>query len=240
MKTNPIFILLLALVGLLSSCDHEVIRASGEVTALDYSFTGYTELDISDAFDAYVFFSDTEEGVRIEANENLHDDIVIQKSGNTLNIRLRNNTTIRGRATLRAYVTTTHLSSFDISGASTVTLDNEWDTEDGKIELSGASYITGPVLVDKLKIDLSGASDVELYGDVNFMEAELSGSSELRDYDLGIDRLDIYLSGASDAFLTVRETMNVSASGASVLNFKGNAVINQRNLSGSSEIRNRN
>ena len=61
-----------------------------------------------------------------------------------------------------------------------------------------------------------------------------------QDYDLIVDYLNIELSGASEAFLLINETIDINASGASVLNYKGNAVVNNQKLSGSSEVRNRN
>ena len=42
------------------------------------------QMNVSDTFKVHVIFSDTEEGVRIVANNNLHDKIVVEKDGNQL------------------------------------------------------------------------------------------------------------------------------------------------------------
>ena len=75
-----------------------------------------------------------------------------------------------------------------------------------------------------------------LFGSISSLEAEISGSSDLLDYDLNISNLDINLYGASTAFLSVNESISIKASGASVLNYKGDATIQESELSGSSSI----
>ncbi len=236
MKTKSIVIVLALVLGLLTSCDHDTIRASDEVSSLDYSIPEYSTVKISNAFNTKVTFSDTEESIRIEANENLHDRIIVQREGNSLIIRLKKFTSVRGNATLNAYIVTKDISRFDISGASKLTLENLWDTADGRIELSGASNFTGEIAADRLNLDMSGASSLDLYGSAISMDAHLSGSSDIRDFDLSVDNLKIDMSGASEAYLLIRESIDIRASGASSLKFKGDAKITYKRLSGASEI----
>ncbi len=240
MKTEKIFIGLIMTLGLLTSCDRDNIRASDEVTSLDYSIPDYSTLKISNAFDAYVTFLNTEESIRIEANENLHNKIIVEREGNSLIIRLKKFTNIRGNATLNVYIATKNLTKFDISGASSLTLENEWNTQNANIELSGASNFSGEVTADHLYVDMHGASNIDVYGSANILSAELAGSSELKDYDLFVKRLNIEMSGASEALLSVSESIDVEASGASELNYKGDATLAHKKLSGNSEIKNRN
>ena len=240
MKKANLFIALIIALGFLNSCDHDTIRASGEVTSLDYSIPSYSELKISDAFNVYVTFSDTEESVRIEANDNLHDKIIVKREGNALVIRLKKFTSVKGNATMNAYIVTNDITTFDLSGASRLTLENEWSVSDGRIDLSGASDFTGEINTERLYLDTKGASSLDLFGNAVSMNAKLRGSSTIKDYDLSVENLKIELSGASEAFLKVNKTIDVKASGASVLNYKGNATVNNKKLSGSSEVKNRN
>lgn len=240
MKKVNLFIGLILALGFLNSCDHDTIRASVEVTSLDYSIPSYSEIKISDAFNAYVTFSDTEESVRIEANDNLHDNIIVKREGNALVIRLKKFISVKGNATMNAYIVTNNIATFDLSGASRLTLENKWNVSDGRIDLSGASDFSGEVSAERLYLDTTGASSLDLFGNAISMTAKLKGSSTIQDYDLIVDNLKIELSGSSEAFLEVNETIDVTASGASVLNYKGKAVVNNKKLSGSSEVKNRN
>lgn len=236
MKTKSIVFVLVMTLGFLISCDHESIRASDEVSSLEYSIPDYSTLKVSNAFNANVTFSDTEESIRIEASENLHDRIIVQREGNSLIIKLKKFTNVRGNATLNAYIVTKGISNFDMTGASKLTLENPWNSLDGRIELSGASNFTGEVTVDRLNLDMGGASSLDIYGNANSLDAELSGSSDIRDFDLSVENLKMEMSGASQAFLSISESIDIRASGASSLKFKGDAKITYKRLSGASEI----
>jgi hypothetical protein len=155
-------------------------------------------------------------------------------------IGLKKFTSIRGNAILNAYIVTNDISKFDLSGASSVTLENQWNTTDGHLGLSGASNFQGEVSSETLRLYMAGASSLDLYGNVTTLNANMSGSSDIRDYDLSIDRLNLDMTGASEAFMSVSESIDIKASGASVLNYKGNAVIERKQLSGASEVKNRN
>lgn len=240
MKTKTLIIGLIIILVLLSSCDHETVRASGEVTSREIALADYSGLKVSDAFNVYVTFSASEESVRIEANENLQDRILIQKDGNNLIIKLQKFTSVRGNATMNAYITTKNLAKIELSGATELFLENEWTVENAKIELSGASDISGEIAANRLNLHMGGASNADIFGSVNILDADLSGSSDLRDYDLSVGHLDMELSGASEAYLSVEESIDIRASGASVLYYKGNAIIKNKGLSGASEIKNRN
>lgn len=240
MKTKSITIILILALGLLISCDHESIRASDEVSTLDYAIPEYSTMHVSSAFNTYVTFSDTEESIRIEANENIHNRIIVQREGNSLVIKLKKFTSIRGNAILNAYIVTKDISNFDISGASKLILENIWNIENGNIELSGDAEFIGEIAANRLNLDTNGASTIDLYGSVVSMHADLSGSSEIKDYDLSVEDLVIDLSGASEAFLSISQTIDIEASGASELNYKGNASIIHKDLSGASKIINNN
>ena len=240
MKTRSIIVALLLLMGLASSCYKETIRVSGEVVRTEVHLSDYTGLRVASAFNVQVAFSDTEERIIVEANSDIQDRVIVKKEGNNLVVRLKRSTNIRGNATLNVYITTRNIHFFDISGASAVTLDNTIILQrDGRIEVSGASNFTGEINAPGLEVDASGASDIDLFGDVSLLNAELSGASNLREYDLVTNQLDMRLSGASNAYLTVQEKIDIRASGASTLNYKGDAVIGNKDLSGASEVRKR-
>ncbi len=236
MKTRINIVLSLGLLTLFTSCDHDVIYADGEVTSMYHNIGNYQGVKISDAFHAYVNFSDTEEEIRIAANDNLHEKIIVEKNEGVLVIQLKNHTTVKGGAVTNVYITTNNISSFQLDGASKLTLENEWNVQEGEVKVSGASDFDGEIVTDHLEIYMEGASSANILGNVSTLDANLSGSSNLMDFGLSASNLDIVLSGASTAFLSVEETISIKASGASTFYYKGGANILKSELSGSSSI----
>ena len=164
---------------------------------------------MSNAFNAFVTFSETEERIEVEANRNVQDKINVSKEGDLLIVRLDRNTNLRGNVTLNVYITTGNMDRFEASGASNITLENEWIAPEAYIKLSGASGFSGELRTERLQLRTSGASKADIFGSADRLDADLSGSSDLRDYDLAVKQLGIELSGASDAFLTVTDTIDI-------------------------------
>lgn len=238
MKSNLIYGLL-ATALLVSSCDHESIKASDEISTREYAFSDYSGLEVSGDFDAFVRFSDTEESIEIEANDNLQDKIIVSKDGNTLKIRLENNVSVRGNAIMKAYITTRTISDYRASGDSYIQLESPLITDNMSVDVLGDSRFTGEIEANNLFVELNGDSEIDVFGTVTTLNADLSGDSELKDYDLVVEDLILKLSGDSEVFLSISETIDVDASGDSVLNYRGNAEIIRQRLTGDSKIQKR-
>lgn len=236
MKNNALLILCLSFTVLFSSCLQENVRPSGDITTISYDLAGFDGIEASHSFDVYVTFSDGGDAVEIEANDNLHDEMVIEKVANKLVIRLKNNTNIRGTAKLKAYITTSQSTDFAGSGATDFIFQNQLDASQIKVSLSGASSLTGDLLSNHIKADLSGASELEISGTTQSLNIEASGASSMENYGLSTNQVDADLSGASSVQLTVNELLNVEASGASNLYYKGDGLIDKLSISGGSKV----
>ena len=105
-----------------------------------------------------------------------------------------------------------------------------------KLDLNGASSFKGAVKVDELSMDLSGASDVRINGFATTVYIQSSGASDVKGYELVADVCTAKASGASDINISVNKELNASASGASDIYYKGDAVVKKMNSSGASSI----
>jgi len=241
MKTQIILTRLVLTSLLLNACDNILfINPSDDVTTQQHFFSDYDQIETESAFTVYVRFSDTEEQIEIEANDNLHEYIEVRKESGTLKIGLRDNKNIRGPATLNAYITTRNVTGYNASGASRFIVDGDISGENASVFLSGASRFSGEMHVENLFADLSGASLLRMTGNADAADLRASGASGIEDYEFSTDYLNIDLSGASHASLTVTETMDIKASGASIVRYKGQGHINSQNISGGSQIINMN
>ncbi len=269
-KTFIIAVLSIAM----TSCSYETIRVSDEIVTLEYDFDDITALEVATDFKAYVTFSETEERVRIEANDNLIEKINVYKDRGRLVVKLDNNLRIKGRETLNLFVTTRNISDFKASSDASIFLDSPLATTTVAIELSSDAYFEGDITANDFELrassdskaklylkandaymnlssgaDLDGESDVEkgvvklssdavidMIGNINDLEATLSSDSELKDYGLQVRNLEISLSSDSDAYLSVSETIDVTANSDSRLFYKGDAEIIRQVLSSDGKV----
>lgn len=277
MKSKAILTVILALGILSTSCEQQVFRPSGNVTTFEKDITGFDALDVSNDFTVFVTSNSDAEGVRIEADDNFHEYIIVEKIGSTLRIGMERINNIRGKRTLNAYVSAKTLEGIEASGDSKVYLENELQGDKLKIDLRGDSQLQGPIQVNVLEADIRGDSKmtmdnmmqgerfmldirgdskfdgsidvnefwadirgdskVDLIGETETARVEVKGDSQIRSYNFAIKTLNINLSSDSEAYLTVTEELSVSASGDSVMNYKGNPTINSQSLTGDSKLR---
>lgn len=238
MKTKTILLALFALSVLFTSCTKdEDVSPSTNVTTVTKSISGYTGLNVSDAFTVFVTFSDTEEIIQIEANANLQQYITVEKHNEQLVISIEDNVDITGgNVVLKVYITTKQLNAFYGMGASAIQLQNELNGTNLYVELTGASSLTGTIHVDQLNSELTGASNLELDGSCGSFVIDATGASIMTDYGFITDYFTADLEGACNVHLTVQNELEVTASGGSNVYYKGNGVITNQHLSGGSQI----
>lgn len=203
--------------------------------------SGFKHIQVSGGFEVFIS-SGTEESVAVSAaKQEYRDDIQVEVSGGTLKISYRPKKRVlwssTGNLKLRAYISYKTLESVDVSGATGVRFMDTWKGEKGSLEASGASEIRGSVELDVVKVDISGASDVTLSGKTGKLVLEASGASDFKGYDLKAEIANLEVSGASDAKVTAEKELQVRASGASSVNYKGEASIREIRSSGASSVK---
>ncbi len=239
MKTSRLYTLITLVTFILSSCSIDTIRVTNNdvVTYRTVNITDYNAFEIANDFNAYITFSDTEESIKIEANDNLHDYIIATKEDNKLKVRLRNNVNIKGKETLNVYITTKSITDFSAVADSKIILENALIEDNVKINVTADSFFSGEVHVDYLDLKLSADAKADLYGNVGILNANLSADANLTDYDLHVENLKMKMAADCDANITVTNTIDIEATADCTLRYKGDAVIIYQKLTADSKIK---
>ena len=223
-------------VALTGCSSDDEVTPSGTVTTMNHHFSDYSGLIISHGFKVFVIFSETEEEIEIEADDNLHAFIELYKTDKRLIIKVKNDVSIQGPATMNVYITTTYVDLYAGSGGSVITLENKLMADEVDVELSGGSGFTGDLYTAGLTVELSGGSRIDITGESDTYRVGASGGSIFRNYDFSANELVAYLSGGSLGFITVNQEIEVNASGGSTLHYKGEAIVVKEYLSDGSKV----
>lgn len=232
--------LMIVLVGtsvLFSSCQKEVIKPSSDITLMERYVDEFIGVDVSDAIEVTITYSNNEQKVVVEANSNVHPYIITEVVSGKLKIYMENNVMFKKDATIKVHVTLPEIVLLKLSGASEVTFTNQIEANHINIEASGASEIFGSLNAASAFINLTGASEMNLQGGSDLATFNLSGASKFESFNFQVNNLNADLSGASEVFVTVNSNLNLVASGASEFHYSGNCSIGELNLTGSSTIK---
>ncbi|MBN1369334.1 MAG: DUF2807 domain-containing protein [Dehalococcoidaceae bacterium] len=230
----------------------DTVRGSGNVESRNFDFSGFDEVQISGVFKYLVTRSESF-SISVTADDNLYEYIEVSQQGSKLIIKLKP-LSIRGSVTLEVAINLPAIESLSGSGATRGTLSG-FDS-DGELEIaisgasvldlsaikagatrlnvSGASKVTGDIEMTAARLDVSGASVVELEGEAVDIEASVSGASKLDLEDFPSASIDIQVDGASNGTVRTDGELNARVSGASRLEYIGEPNLGDIEVSGAS------
>ncbi|HKC36758.1 MAG TPA: head GIN domain-containing protein [Chitinophagaceae bacterium] len=224
-----IFLFSLAILVFASGCTEIAgrrVRGSGHVISENRTASGFNGIEVSGAIDVYVK-QDSTTSVKVEADDNILQYIVVQTEGSTLEIYTEGHIRLRPSNKIKVYVSNLQYKDIQVSGASSVRSENEITSTDMlDVSLSGASEGRIEVNAPKVSVNLSGASNANIKGKTKDFEGGASGASEIRGFDLLTENADVDASGASSIEIYASVKIGGQASGASSVNYKGNAQVN--------------
>ncbi|PRX57439.1 GIN domain-containing protein [Flagellimonas meridianipacifica] len=110
------------------------------------------------------------------------------------------------------------------------------DAKNARMDFSSGAQMDGEVTIDEVNVKLSSDSEIDVMGTISELTATLSSDSRIKDYALGVENLKVTLTSDSEAYLTVSNTIDVTANSDSKLFYKGEAEIISQNLSSDGKV----
>jgi len=238
MKRSFLFSILSVIV--LSSCHYfggKHVDGNGNIVTRDHTVGPFQRVEVGGAMHVYVKQDSSQGPVKVETDENLQDLIEIRETNGVLYISPVNNYNLDPSKELKVYVTTTQFRGLGVSGASHLHSENKLtSSETMDIDLSGASEIKLDIKAPRINSEISGASTVVLTGETKDFNASGSGASNYKCFDLMTENTTVDISGACNADVFASVKLDVQASGASGVKYRGAAALTQ-DLSGASGIK---
>ncbi|MBL7166986.1 MAG: DUF2807 domain-containing protein [Dehalococcoidales bacterium] len=203
----------------------------------EYRFSDFSEVTVGGAFEVDVQQSDSY-SIVVEADWLTFQSIKVSRQGEMLSIGRRWHPLawIPGSSRPKATITMPVLKGLAISGATRVTVSGFKSSEDFRMELSGASRITGDLGVGNARLVLSGASRADLSGSSGNLTADISGASRIEMGGFEVQDASLVMSGASRMTANVNSRLNAELSGASRLHYKGEPAMGDIRTSGASRL----
>ena len=168
---HPFFLMLGSLIIVSLACSlpefpsisQKSLTGSGNVVTREEAISDFDKVDIS-----HSFVVDIKQGenfsVIIRVDDNLVEQLQVEKFGSTLKIGLKPDVSMVSNATLEAEITMPELAGLDLSGASDATISGFKSTNNLTVDLSGSSSLGGDIESGDARFDLSGSSDANLTG----------------------------------------------------------------------------
>ena len=224
----------LLIPGLSAGCTQFSVTGSGDLTTETFDLSDFTRVEAQSGFQIEVTQSSTF-SIEITADDNVHEFIEVEKSGETLGIRLRGNRSYHS-VTIEAKITMPELYKIELSGGSQASITGFSSSHDFEADMSGGSQLSGEITAGDANFELSGGSQVTLEGEGDDLVIDASGGSHFELEDFPVDDANIHLSGGGRATVNVSGTLDVDLSGGSRVIYVGEPTDINIEASGDSTV----
>ncbi|MGK7397776.1 MAG: PspC domain-containing protein [Candidatus Cyclobacteriaceae bacterium M3_2C_046] len=198
-----------------------------------YDFKDFRKLDIGSAIFTEIRQSDQFE-VEVSGPENEVEDLEFSLNGEELKIRMKNNNLFNyDSEPVKLSIALPELTELDLHG-STRTFVSDFEAASLYVNLSGAAYADMEIDSENLEVALSGATKLVLKGKADYLEAGINSNAILDAFDLSLERAQIDANAAASANLNARDFINVKATGAATVRYKGNPKVSSETTFSSS------
>jgi len=208
------------------------VSGDGEVTTEVIDIDNFTGVHVSSGIDVTLEQGDF--NVVVEADENLHEYITVEKEGKML--RVGSERSIRHAKSKVVHVTLPELTDIRISSAGDVDAVSDFKCDDLDVDISSAGDLKIGVKADDVSISISSSGDCDIWGSANSLDARLSSAGDLNAFDLEADYVKVRASSAGDASVTANKEVDMSASSAGNIYYKGDARVVHSSTSSAGNI----
>lgn len=225
--------LMLAVMLFSFSLSAQRTTGNGNVVEQNREVSSFDVIKVQKGIDLYITQGSPAD-LTVKADENILDQIVTRVDGNTLYLDVRGS--VRNAKAMDVFVTLENLRELHASGGSDVFAEEGLKLKELKLFCSGGSDTKMRIEAETLHCNTSGGSDAVLSGKVNELIVESSGGSDFNAKNLEAVKCKIQASGASDAWVYATGEIDIEASGASDVHYKGGAKKISSRASGGADI----
>jgi pyruvate formate-lyase activating enzyme-like uncharacterized protein len=229
MKKLTPYVLSVCLLGLVSACTllrGDEVSPRGEETK-EFAVSDFDEVDGGSAIFYTVKKGSTFKVTAIGDGRDI-DDLDIRVRGNQLKVDYVNRLGRIKRYRTDIIVEMPIVNYVEFSGASDAVLEDFSGLNQLEAKLSGASKLRLREEVGKLTADVNGASTLSISNTLEILDANVSGASIVNAFEADALKAYVRASGASTVRVSVSDYLEVDASGASSVFYRGTPDIKEK------------
>jgi Putative auto-transporter adhesin, head GIN domain len=228
------FLALIPCVSVLNSCNSNCIKGSGTPITEDRNVGTFSKVEFGGSIKLKIK-QDSTNWMKITADDNIIKQIKTRVSGDVLKIEMDGNFCNSGEVVVE--LSSKVWSGIKASGATQIISENQINSDDFELDLSGSSQVDLNLVAAKFKMETSGSSEIKLKGQARQSDVNVSGASEINAFDFVVSDFNIETSGSSKCAINVLNSLNVNSSGSSEILYKGLPKNINNKKSGSSELK---
>jgi len=215
-------ILVSGCIGIVQNIPCEI--GSENVISQDFTFSEFHSLDNLISADVYLT-QDTEQSVRVEAEDNIIEMLRMNVQDEKLSIR--SGQCFSSTRPVNIYISMKEVEELSNSASGDIIGQAEIVSDTLKLDVTGSGSTDLDLDAYMLETIISGSGDLILGGVADNHTSEISGSGSMKAFDFQTQKASIRSSGSGNAEVSVSEELDVIISGSGSIFYRGDPVITQ-------------
>lgn len=213
------------------------VEASSNTVTETRKVASFEGIDVSSAISVTVEDGNYNGQISVEAPDNIMNRITTEVKNGVLVMKINGTVNLKN-SSIKIKFPHQKLRSFNLSGATNVTVLPTQKVEKMAVDLSGASNLKLDVVSNSISVDNSGASSMKISGNVQDLNISVSGASSFIGKELKAANVVVDCSGASSTTVWAVNNLTADSSGASSVRYVDeNGLKTKVSTSGMSSIK---
>ena len=212
------------------------IEGSGNVITKTVTTRPYNIINVQGSMEVYLI-SGKEGTIKVTAEDNVQDRIIVESDGNTLTISMKNNTSLRNTQRIKITVPFEDLTELSMIGSGEITGKDLIYSDLLKLSLKGSGEIQLNVDTNNIVTELNGSGEVEISGKSKNVKTHTIGSGEFKGKELFANQAEINISGSGSSSIFVNDSLSGEIRGSGEISYGGNPTINNVKVVGSGKLK---
>jgi hypothetical protein len=228
-----VFSSLMALALLLGGCDNmtvttgdgsERVEGNGKLVTSEREAGSFNRIDLQGVFNV-ILSQGEKEALKVEAEENVLPLVETSVEGNTLKVKMKENTSIRKMKKINIYITFVDLSAISSEGVGMLKAAQHLKFRELLFSSKGVGATQLDLEADKLNIRSEIVGAMFLKGKVTEASIEHKGVGAIEAFDLQAEKMTLVSEGVGSAEISASKELNVRSAGLGGVKYKGDPQI---------------
>ncbi|MET1056549.1 MAG: head GIN domain-containing protein [Pedobacter sp.] len=215
-------VLFLFLITSLSSAAKAQAEQSRDVVLKDFS-----EIHVNTGIEL-IITQGTTESAKIVADESLINAVVVEQSGNSVNIKWELIKSTKKRwlnRTAKVFISYKNLNILEASDGSSVKTENAIKSGILNIAVSSGAIVSASLDCPQLQVKISSGASALLKGSAGKLTLESSSGSRVNTLDLLTEYANATASSGADVKISVSKELQATANSGGNIRYKGSPVV---------------
>ncbi len=211
-------------------------RGNGHVIKQNRPVTSFNKISIEGIFPVVLSQDGGPEFVKVEADENLQDFILVRNEGNELVVETEDNVSIRRSKRLKVFINLKNISELSYKSVGSLTTDGKLKLDSFEINSESVGKVDLDLDARFLRANLNSVGVTNLQGQVT--EARINNKSvgTLNAYDLKTKTMMLHNTAVGNAEIFADSAFFIRSSALGNVHYKGGGVVKELKSEGIGKV----